>query len=178
MSEPLHVLSPGGVALPPRFPPRLRYTEAESVQAYDAWKAQCGPHSLAAACGKSLHDIRTAIIQAGITYKGWMSPTYMCRTLDRLGIAYQLTKGLKTMDLCNGINRVQWEGAWLNPGVPPRIAYFHTHLIAHFDGWVLCTCCENAEWIPAGEWVDFLLNEKPPQPFHITHHWKLERPAP
>ena len=110
---------------------------------------------------------------AGITFKGWMSPTYINRTLDQLGIEYQLTKGLKTMALCEGINRIQWEGKWLNRGVPARVAYFHTHLVAHFGGQVLCTCCRTAEWIPEQDWRDHLLHTEPVSPFHITHHWLL-----
>ena len=102
-----------------------------------------------------------------------MSPTYVSRTLDQLGRKYALTTGLKTMDLCEGINRVQWEGKWLDPGVPARVAYFHTHLVAHFSDRVLCTCCENTLWIDADDWRDFHLNTEPKSPFHITHHWKF-----
>jgi hypothetical protein len=149
----------------------LIYTDADSERAHKEWKATCGPHSLAAACGKTLDEVH-AIMPAN--YKGWMSPTMVCNALGALGmtdILYQ-TK-LKTDALCNGINRVQWEGKWLNPGVPARVAYFHTHLVAHFYGFVLCTGCETAKWIPEGEWRDFLLNENDPQPFHITHHWRI-----
>ncbi len=158
--------------------PRLHFTEADSEIANREWKATCGPHSIAAACGMTLNDVREAMARAGVNYRGWMSPTQVGKTLLALGRGYKLTSGLKTMALCNGINRVQWEGKWLNPGVPARVAYFQTHLVAHFDGLVLCTCCERAQWIPQDEWRAFHLNEEPPSPFHITHHYEMARPTP
>ncbi len=106
-----------------------------------------------------------------------MSPTQVTNTLIELNHFFGRTAGLKTMDLCDGINRVQWEGKWLNPGVPARVAYFHTHLVAHFQGLVLCTACLTDKWIPVDEWRDFHLNTHPPSPFHITHHWPVTYPG-
>jgi hypothetical protein len=152
----------------------LRYTEADSKRANKEWKATCGPHSIAAACGITLEDVRAAMVRAGVNYRGWMSPTQVLNTLHALcTFPRSIQSNLKTMDLCNGINRVQWEGKWLNPGVPARIAYFHTHLVAHFDGLVLCTGCLVAEWVPVDAWREFHLKGNPPSPFHITHHWTL-----
>ncbi len=159
------------LALASGSPPLLRYTEDDSERANELWKATCGPHSIAAACGKTLDEVRRAICDADVNYRGWMSPTQVMKTLDALGQKYTLTHKLKTPDLCDGINRLQWEGKWLNPGVPARIAYFHTHLVAHFGGWVLCTACLPATWIAVDEWRDFL--RKTDQPFHVTHHWSL-----
>lgn len=147
----------------------LRYTEADSDRAFKEWKATCGPHAIAAALGLSLDRVRPAIPN----YKGWMSPTQMTQTLLALGRFTNLRHPLKTPDLCNGINRIQWEGKWLNPGVPARVAYFHTHWVAHFNGWVLCTACESARWIPEPEWRSFHLNEEPRSPFHVTHHYQF-----
>lgn len=147
----------------------LRYTEADSERAEREWKATCGPHAIAAACGKTLDDVRPALTN----YKGWMSPTQVSQALLALGVVHNLRHHLKTWDLCDGINRVQWEGKWLNPGVPARVAYFHTHWVAAFNGWVLCTACEPAKWIREGEWRHFHLNCEPISPFHITHHYQL-----
>jgi hypothetical protein len=155
----------------------LLYTEADSEAAYKEWKATCGPHSIAAACGKSLEDVRQAMVRAGVNYRGWMSPTQVMNTLIALGEFRGVTKGLKTMDLCNGINRVQWEGKWLNPGVPARVAYFHTHLVAHFNGLVLCTACLVDTWVPVDSWRHFHLTDEPPSPFHVTHHWPITYPG-
>jgi len=154
--------------------PPLFYTEADSDLANDEWQASCGPHSIAAACGKTLDEVRAVLVN----FKGWMSPTMMSAALGALGYTdILLHKNQKTGDLCNGINRVQWEGKWLNPGVPARIAYFHTHYVAHFNGWVLCTACLPAKWIKESDWRDFHFNQEPPSPFHITHHWHLSRLA-
>lgn len=152
--------------------PALQYTFEGSENAYAEWKASCGPHSIAAALGITLDSVRAKLTN----YKGWMSPTQLGDALRALGREYALSHNLKTMELCNGINRIQWEGKWLNPGVPPRVAYFYTHWVAHFDGWVLCTACEPSEWIPESEWRRFHLEESPASPFHITHHYRL--PAP
>ena len=153
------------------IPPILRYTEADSDRANDEWKATCGPHSIAAACGKTLEDVRAAMLRAGVNYRGWMSPTQVTNTLHALGVFPSIQSKLKTMELCDGINRVQWEGKWLNPGVPPRVAYFHTHLVAHFSGFVLCTATVHG-WVPADEWRNFHTNVLK-SPFHITHHWTI-----
>lgn len=150
----------------------LRYTDADSERANKDWKASCGPHSIAAALGKTLDEVRPALTN----YKGWMSPTQVTQALLALGVTHNLKSRLKTWDLCDGINRVQWEGKWLNPDVPARVAYFHTHWVAAFDGWVLCTACEPAKWIPEWEWRHFHLNCEPKSPFHITHHYELPPP--
>lgn len=150
--------------------PRLRFDAAQSEAANNEWKATCGPHSIAAACSLTLDAVRPVLVN----YKGWMSPTQMTQALATLGTDFRLTKELQTRELCNGINRIQWEGKWLNPGAPPRLAYFHTHYVAHFDGWVLCTTCLSAEWIPVQDWLDHLAS-KPPSPFHVTHHWALPK---
>lgn len=154
-------------------PPPLHFTEADSDKAFIEWKASCGPHSIAAACGISLDAVRAVLP----IFKGWMSPTMVGETLRALGRVYHLQKGLKTAELCNGINRIQWEGDWLKPGVPARVAYFHTHWVAHFNGGVLCTACTHAEWISVEEWKFHHLRVDPISPFHITHHYELTRPA-
>lgn len=146
----------------------LVFNQQDSDRAHKEWKASCGPHAIAAACGKNLDEVRAVLVN----FKGWMSPTMVSNALGALGmtdILYQ-TK-LKTDALCNGINRVQWEGKWLNPGVPAKVAYFHTHLVAHFYGFVLCTTCLDAEWIPVANWRDHLLEND--WPFHITHYWHI-----
>lgn len=154
--------------------PPLFYTADESTAANKAWKATCGPHSIAAACGVNLDAVKHAMDLADVNYRGWMSPTQVTRTLHALNRKFDLRSGLKTMMLCQGINRVQWEGPWLKPGVPARVAYFQTHLVAFSHGWVLCTACETAKWIRAEEWREFHLYSPPESPFHITHHWTLE----
>ena len=154
--------------------PPLQFTEIDSILANREWKASCGPHAIAASCCLNLDQVHTAILHAEINYRGWMSPTQVTKTLTELGKAFRFTSGLKTMDLCDGVNRVQWEGKWLNSGVNPRFAYFHTHLVAHLAGWILCTGCISHEWIPVKDWLHFFLETEPREPFHITHHWRIE----
>lgn len=151
------------------LPPELRFTAAESAAAHQEWKASCGPHSIAAAAGKSLEEVRAALSN----YRGWMNPTQVSQALTALGQGFALTKGLETMDLCNGVNRIQWEGPWLGPGKPPSLAYRYTHYVAHHEGLVLCTGCIGHQWIPADDWFRHHLEEDPVTPFHITHHWRL-----
>lgn len=151
-------------------PPVLRFDAVQSELANKDWKATCGPHALAAACGLTLEEVRAVLVN----YKGWMSPTQMTQALLKLRRPYNFRHHLKTQELCNGINRIQWEGKWLNPGVPARVAYFHTHWVAHFNGAVLCTACAPADWIRVEDWRHFHLECEPRSPFHITHHYAWE----
>lgn len=155
------------ISLSPQGPPILRYTGEDSERAHKEWKATCGPHSIAAACGFSLEEVR--LVLTG--YKGWMNPTMVGEALKALDFTYALRSGLKTQDLCEGINRIQWEGEWLNPGVPARVAYYYTHYVAHRAGWVLCTAVFPAIWIPSALWAQVHRDEG--SPFHITHHYIL-----
>jgi hypothetical protein len=150
-------------------PPPLRFTLAESEAAHKAWKASCGPHSIAAACGMTLDTVRSSLEG----YKGWMNPTQVTAVLRDQRRPFELKTQLKTDVLCEGINRIQWEGPWLKPCAPPRLAYFHTHYVAHRNGWVLCTACLSAEWIRVEDWRNHHLTVEPVSPFHITHHWIL-----
>jgi len=157
-----------GAAVGQPLSPSLRFTDGESRRAHEKWKASCGPHSIAAACGRTLDDVRLAIPPP---YRGWMSPAMVGDTLRTLGWAYTLRKGLKTHELCEGLNRVQWEGKWLDPGVHASVAYFHTHWIAKRGGMVLCTAIARARWIPE-EWFG-ATHRANGNPFHITHHYVL-----
>lgn len=149
--------------------PALKFTVADSQSAHQNWKATCGPHAIAAACGLSLEEVRGAIEN----YRGWMNPTQVSNTLRNLKRSFTLQSQLKTQKLCEGINRIQWEGPWLKPGRPATEAYRHTHYVAHIQGMVLCTACLAAEWIPVDEWRKHHLETEPASPFHVTHHWRL-----
>lgn len=145
----------------------LRYTLEDSERAHNTWGASCGPHSLAAALGLTLEEVRTVLPN----FKGWMNPTMMTRALLDLKRVHNLRHHLKTQEPCEGICRVQWEGSWLNPGVPPAAAYHHTHWIAHRDGHVLCTATVNDEWVPFQVWKAYL--QQAGKPWHFTHHYIL-----
>lgn len=150
------------------LPPTLAYSRVESLKAQRDWKAACGHHSLAASLGISLELIRS-VVKAG---RAWMSPTHITEALRGLNRRFVLTSGLCTSDLCEGINRVQFEGPWLNPGVPATAAYKETHYVAHRSGWVLCTVCCPNRWIPRDDWARELSSIC--LPFHVTHHWFIQ----
>lgn len=156
----------------PKHPaPPIKWTGGEADWAYRKWRATCGPHSIGAALGLHLEDVRTHIPN----YRGWMSPTMVTATLNSIGTRFQLINGLETPALCNGINRLQWEGDWLEPGRPVAEAYRHTHYIAHFDGWVLCTTLLAWEWVEASKWRAHLLSRN--FRWHVTHWWKVGVPT-
>lgn len=161
----------GSLAAVVGSPPPLAFTKEESDRAFETWRAMCGPHSLAAACGLSLERIRQAL---PADYEGWMSPGHIEFTLRRLRRRYRVTKGLRTQKLLPGINRVQFEGPWLAPGVPPAAAYRHTHWVAYARPWVLCTACDSAKWILIGDWAYRLRTSS--GPFHVNHFYELASP--
>jgi hypothetical protein len=151
--------------------PWLFYSERESHSAHATWRASCGPHSIAAMLGLSLDQVRQQLVD----FRGWMSPMMVGDALRRLGAGYSLRKGLKTRGMCAGLNRVQWEGSWLNPGVPAAAAYAHTHWVAHVDGWVLCSLVDPAAWVPLDVWKREVARMQPP--WHVTHHYSVPVPA-
>lgn len=154
---------------------KMKFTMKDSMLANTDWGANCGPHSLAAALAVDLATIRK--LMPDFEGKGYTNPTMLRRVLDNVGMEYELTKGLKTREVCEGINRVQWEGPWLNPGVPPRVAYFQTHIVAAAADMVFCTCT-SIGWVPVDEWRAHLDEIVPAWPkctgWHITHHFKFE----
>tara|TARA_B100001105_G_scaffold12875_2_gene9445 strand:+ start:1877 stop:2452 length:576 start_codon:yes stop_codon:yes gene_type:complete len=150
--------------------PWLFYSERDSQAAHRTWKANCGPHSIAAMLGLSLDHVREHLVE----FPGWMSPMMVGETLRHLGAEYTLRKGMKTRGMCVGLNRVQWEGSWLNPGVPAAAAYAHTHWVAHVDGWVLCSLVDPASWVPFDAWEREVAKTEPP--WHVTHHYGVAVP--
>lgn len=147
-------------------PPDLAYDLAQSLDANANWDATCGPHALAAAIGATLEQLRP--IFAVCSYKGWTSPAIMEKALRFAQVAWSVHE-LKTQEPGHSsILRVQWEGSWLNPGVPIAAAYAHTHWIAHKRGWVLCTAIAPATWIPFQWWKQEVERL---HPWHFTHHY-------
>lgn len=148
-------------------PPPLRFTAEDSQRAHGSWGANCGPHALAAASGKSLEEVRAICFPNG--FRGYMNPTMMNAALTALTGGYGVWRGGRVQELRNGIHRVQWEGPWLNPGVPARAAYQHTHYIAACDGFVLCTAVCPYAWITAEDWRGH--NRARGDGWFITHRW-------
>jgi hypothetical protein len=141
--------------------PPLYFDEADSLRAHRAWKANCGPHALAAACALTLDEVREKLLK----FPGWMNPTMIGHALESIGIQYRLTTRLRTRYLCDGISRIQWEGPWLSSF---KESYRHTHWVAHRRGWVLCSAVDSSQWIPCEHWRKSL-----EQPWHVTHHYEF-----
>ncbi len=148
----------------------LPWTPTESARAHKAWKANCGPHAIAAALSVRLDAVREAI---GV-FKGYMNPTQVRDTLHALRVRVGLAGRVRVDWLCNGLNYIQWEGPWLERGVPAREAYKHTHWVAHWEGWVLCTAVNANSWLTVEEWKQRLHIQG--DYWHVRAHYRLMAP--
>lgn len=163
----------GGSRAAAAAPPALAYTRAESDEAAEGWGANCGPHSLAAALGLTMNEVRDC--RTMLDFPGWTNPTRIEDVLRELDVPFQRRSELRTKTFCSGINRVQWEGSWLNPGVPVAAAYAHTHWVAQYSGHVLCAMLDGAQWLPIADWSAEV--ERRGKPWHVTHHYVIRRDA-
>lgn len=160
--------------------PPLKFNEEASQHAYKTWGANCGPHALAAATGRSLHDVRPVLV--GFDLKRYTNPTMMENALNLMGVDWRRSRGLKlkaqpTSHL-SSLARVQWEGRWLNPGVPKVVSYRHTHWIAYFQGQVFCTVVPFFGWVPFDRWAEYLdrwTKANGYDGWHITHFYELSK---
>lgn len=155
--------------MPESQSPPLRWTTEESQEAYESHTLNCGPHSLAAACGRTLEEVRVKLVD----FKGYMNPTQMQRALRDLGwYRGHQTGEFRTLPQVGVyIVRVQWMGSWLNPGVPPQAAYAHTHWIAKANDWVHCALVDDARWVQIDHWRNALL--KMDRKWYFTHIYKI-----
>lgn len=156
---------------------KLIFTASEANHAANEWHANCGPMSLAAALMIDLPTVRCFI--PGFDAKGYTNPTMMEAALATAGILYNRTTKLKTQVPCEGLNRIQWEGPWLEPGVPAGAAYGYTHWIAYAEGHVFCSAVGLIGWVPIIEWRDLVAKVcreeiKRCTGWHITHHYNFE----
>jgi hypothetical protein len=155
---------------------KLMFTEVDTDVAFNEWGANCGPHALAAALWLTL-DLARALMP-DFESRGFTNPSMMGDALGRAGIPFTLKKGLYTSSLCEGINRIQWSGPWLKPGVPFGAAYEKTHWIAAAGGFVYCTATDGFGWKPESQWREAVAKECRTFPrcdgWHITHHYAFE----
>lgn len=162
--------------------PPLKFTDEESHLAFTKWGANCGPHALAASCGFTLDRARELLI--GFDLKRYTNPTMMENGFNLAGIHWERRRGLVLRDNfaipphLATVCRVQWEGRWLNPGVPKMVAYRHTHWIAYFQGVVFCTIVPVFGWVDFKLWADFMGRWTKSQAYdgwHITHTYALSK---
>jgi len=166
-------------------PARPRFTEADADRANEVWGSNCGPGAIAAITNMTLDELRPHL--GDFEQKHYTNPTLMFDILRRLGVAWQRRQDKEWPDW--GLVRIQWEGPWTKPGVPPRVAYRHTH-------WVGCcrheaeigifdiNCMASHGWVSRKAWSDivvpWLLEECVPKAsggWHITHSIDVARPA-
>ena len=156
--------------------PPLLFDQQASLRANETWQANCGPHALAAACALNIEDVRDAI--PDFAEMPWTTPTRMKAALVKLKRLFVEVRGVRSQELpSRGMARIQWEGRWLNPGVPKVVAYGYTHWVAAWDGWVFDTTSEKFGWVPLAEWKqaidEFATREF--EGWHVTHHYLLQR---
>lgn len=155
--------------------PDLKFTEAESHDANRHFRANCGPHALAAAAG--IHILKAIEIIPDFIKKGYTNPTMMEKALKTLDRHVIRTKGLHIQTLPQrGIARIQWQGKWLNSDVPPIVAYAYTHWVASQDDYVFCTAMAAFGWVHFDAWkfeIAALCSRNKYTGWHATHHYLL-----
>lgn len=111
--------------------PPQRFTAADCAHAHAAWGCNCGPAALAAMAGLSLDEVRPHL--GDFEAKRYMNVTMMRAALARLRIAFGEVNPGEALDYpFYGLCRVQWEGPWMNAGVPVYARYPHTHWIGAY----------------------------------------------
>lgn len=147
--------------------PPLRFTEDDAARAYDEWGANCGPGAIAAVSGLSLDDLRPHL--GDFERKRYTNPLLMYEILRNLSLRTRLLRPPDWPEF--GLVRVQWEGPWMEPGVPMMARYRHTHWVAGarkngsigvFD----INCMNSGGWVSLEDWTSVIV------PFLIEHHAK------
>lgn len=140
-------------------PPRTieRYVPPDAMQAFDEWKATCGPAAMAAACCVPVGSLRP--IFQKLHYKGWTTPTMMKQALYDYGRTIVVRGTFKQfLDGVAGVAFLQIQGPWLGPGKPVAAAYKHTHWVASDGaGWVYDLNAADGfsfgAWRPLARWA-------------------------
>ncbi len=177
------------------------FTADEAQKAFDAWGCNCGPSALAAVKNLTLDEARKLL--PGFDLKRYTNPTMMRGALEMIqkqtGFSYEWrTRRIDTASgnatgivlgfPAYGLARIQWTGPWTRPGVPPKVAYRHSHWVgsrAHateiFDINAVSYC---GGWIERSQWenslVPWLLKELEPgaDGWYITHAIEVQMPDP
>jgi hypothetical protein len=105
----------------------LAFTLAEAHAASEAWGANCGPGALAAVLGLALDAVHPHLEK--FDQKRYTNPSMMRVALRSLGVDHEWRVGRFGLFPSYGLARVQWDGPWTKPGVPPAAAYRHTHWV-------------------------------------------------
>ena len=111
---------------------RLPAVLPDTIEAGDAWGANCGPMALAAVLNLPTVEAARELVQP---FRGFMSPTNMNDALELAmdrGLARASGQVFQRPPAADpwpalGLVRIQWLGPWCEPGVNPRAAYRFTH---------------------------------------------------
>lgn len=154
--------------------------DAQSAAA--EWGFNCGPAAICAITGMTPSEVRPFL--GDFESKRYTNPGLMFEILRGMGVSFK-TAPLDWFPKW-GLARVQWGGPWMQPAVPVRARYRHTHWVASrwlgdktmiYD--VNCTC---VGWVPSEEWTDqvvpWLLKQVEPQndgTWSLTHCLEVAR---
>jgi hypothetical protein len=166
-----------------RVEPDVCFTLEDAQRAAQAWGANCGPGAIAAVLQLTLDEVRPHLHD--FERKRYTNPALMYFALRSLGVVWHVHMGHVDWPVY-GLARVQWEGPWLEPGVPIGARYRRTHWVGTrsrhdrreiFD--INCMCVGG--WVSLDEWsavvVPWLLRELVPGAngrWHLTHAIEVE----
>ena len=103
----------------------------DTIEAGDAWGANCGPMSLAAVLGLSTVEATRDLVHP---FRGFMSPTNMVDALELARIRGLAARWTHLRNAAHdpwpmlGLVRIQWLGPWCDLA-DPRAAYRYTHWV-------------------------------------------------
>jgi len=163
-----------------------RFTLADVERAADEWGCNCGPASVAAICGLTLDEVRPHL--GDFERKHHTNPTLMWGILRSLGVRFSCRRYDWTRDGWPtwGLARVQWEGPWTAPGVPPVVAYRFSHwvgakMVQNGVGIFDVNCLNNGSgWCSVKDWTNIVvpwITKQYPRAnggWHITHAVEIE----
>jgi hypothetical protein len=172
--------------------PALLFDQDAADQAADAWGLNCGPAAIAAISGRSLDRLRPHL--GDFELKRYTNPTLMFEILRNLGVRFATQRvglqerGTKVAWPAFGLARVQWEGPWMNAGVPVAARYRKTHWagagrVASGEQWVFdVNCLSVGGWVSAAEWEGYVVPwivkvcvPKGTGAWHLTHVIEVTR---
>lgn len=161
----------------------MAFSLEDAVRGYETWGANCGPGALAAITGLTLDQVRPHL--RAFDEKRYTNPTMMRGALESLNVMFDWqVRERAYLPPLFGLARVQWDGPWTQPGVPPAAAYRHTHWIASSQNKIFdinCMCVGG--WVSFAEWgrqvVPWLLKVSEPKAngnWWLTHLVEIRTP--
>lgn len=139
----------GGASAPRPKPHRLLapdypYPLEDITRAAAEWGLNCGPAALCTMLSLKPDDVRYSIPQ--FEHRKYTNPTMMKLALTSLGVQFHEATPQEVWKVIAerpqpitlqkyetfpiyGLARIQFEGRWMNPGVPIQARYRHTHWV-------------------------------------------------